>query len=367
MEGGGVTYEDPSEALTSSSSVVSDASKKKKKPKNKGPPINSIPDELLERNARFEIQHMMNFRPDDDKSVSGSVSGSSSVVSGISAKHVLNQQMHKDEKKEKKQGTKPKEKGEKNQSPPVERKHTPGVLNMPGDLPLSHGSHSTGHAHEHMIGNEHVPAGTPSPDHVYHGDHIIHTFAGNHSDGTDGIIVVHAHHDVSTAKRMNSPEAKYKVVPGRSSSPGYYGNESQKGKEDRFVGGYWNDNCDVQYEKTATLRSTTGGNVAVKVEPRPELFLDEAEKEKKRKKKKKAAEEKARSMSPDEKPAGPKRVYLTQDEIARQTIIRAREVVSTNTKFRTRELSSVEAGLFRSPFAMPLVTEKMRREADLPY
>ena len=51
----------------------------------------------------------------------------------------------------------------------------------------------------------------------------------------------------------------------------------------------------------------------------------------------------------------------------KKTIIRAREVVSTNTKFRTRELSSVEAGLFRSPFAMPLVTEKMRREADLPY
>ena len=207
-----------------------------------------------------------------------------------------------------------------------------------------------------------MPAETPS-DHERLEDHKLRLVAGTHSDVIEDVHVVH---DAATAKRMNSPQAKYQVVPGRSRSPGYYGNESQKGKEDKFVGGYWNDNCDVNYEKTPNLRATTGGNKAEKVEPRPELFLSE-EAEKKSKKKRKDAEEKARSISPDTKQTRSKRVYLTQDEIARQTIIRAREMVSTNTKFRTRELSSVEAGLFRSPFAVPLVTEKMRREADLPY
>jgi len=341
MDGGGVTYEDPTEAL-SSSSVVSEASKKKKKPKKK-PPVNSIPDELLERNARFEIQHMMNFSGDEKSVVS--------AASGISAKHVLSQQVHKATRK-----TKPSAK-DRDQSPPMQRSHT-----SPGDVQ----AHCSGRPHSHTQG-EHVPAGTPSPDHMKHGEaHEIHTLAGADQYSSDGVIIAHTHHDVSVVKRMNSPQAQYRVVPNRSTSPGYYGNESQKSKEGKFVGGYWNDNCDVQYQKTPSLRSTAVGNVAVKAEPRPELFLDEdEEEEKERKKKKKAAKEKARSLSPEEKPAGPRRVFLTQDEVARKTIIRAREVVSTSTKFRTRQLTEVEAGLFRSPFAIPLVTEKMRREADM--
>ena len=51
------------------------------------------------------------------------------------------------------------------------------------------------------------------------------------------------------------------------------------------------------------------------------------------------------------------------DVAARKAIITARNAVSSSTKFRTRKLSETEAGLFRSPFAMPLVTEKIRREA----
>ena len=343
LEGSGITYENPVDE-TPSVSVSGALQKKKsanaKKAKKKAPPlVNSIPQEFLERNARFEISHMLKFtEPTEERSV------------GSNSQKSLNASVHiKDKKDAKKQG----------------RHGSPGgsANSLDGTLNSNRSSAKNGQSHSRSSSAEHVPAGTPSLDHVPHGTHKIHTFAGNHNDSSDGVIVVHVHHDKSTAERMNSPNAIYKAVPNRSRSPGYYGNEKQFGKEQNFVGGYWNDNTDIQYQPMATLRSTTGGNVKEVVEPRPELFLDEEEKERKRKK---AKEAKGRQKSPENKDGGkkPMRIYLTSDEIARQTIIRAREVVSTNTKFRTRQLSEVEAGLFRSPFAIPLVTEKMRKEAE---
>ena len=57
-------------------------------------------------------------------------------------------------------------------------------------------------------------ASTPSFDVDHHNHtHKIHTFAGNHQDSSDGVIIVHDHHEKSTAERMNSPEAKYKIMP----------------------------------------------------------------------------------------------------------------------------------------------------------
>lgn len=166
---------------------------------------------------------------------------------------------------------------------------------------------------------------------------------------------------------MNSPSARYRIVPGRSSSPGFFGGINQKGEEEDIVGGYWNDNTDVQYEGEPNLRATSDhSNDYPKPEPRPELFLDEAvEKERKRRKKIKADKERrkrAEEGSPE--PKGSRREYPTSNEVARRTIVRAREIVSTQTKFRTRKLSEVEAGLFRSPFAVPLVTETMRNRAE---
>ena len=105
------------------------------------------------------------------------------------------------------------------------------------------------------------------------------------------------------------------------------------------------------------------------MEPRdqkPVLFKDE---------KGPTDEEKMRSHSPENKEmeategtegiVSPKKFApaVKPDEAARTAIISARNAVSSSTKFRTRKLTETEAGLFRSPFAMPLVTEKIRREA----
>ena len=336
LNGAGVTYEDQSYTLPPQATMENPV--KKRKPKKKTI-VNAIPDELLERNARFEIQHMMNFSS-DDRSVGSS-------ASGISSKHALNQQVHKEKR-------------------PV---HGPGSASEMSLVLSSSAAATTNATNDRM--NEQAYSSDDvngsglrrSREHAL-ANNKIRSLTAAPVSALEPETLIHAHHDVSVATRMNSPKSVYRVVPGRSRSPGYYGNENQKGKEHEFVGGYWNDNTDVAHDKPPTLRSTTGGNPAHKIEPRPELFVDE---EAERKRKKKAKEAKAAQDSADEKEGrkSPKRVYHSAEEIARKTIIKAREVVSTNTKFRTRQLTEVEAGLFRSPFAVPLITEKMRREADM--
>ncbi len=373
MPDSGVTFENSADELPldESSITTSPGGTKKKKPKNKWsqkkkppPPVNTIPDELLERNARFEINHMMVFNvvtAEDEKSVEshggslhsgqGSVASSTASLNSTAAKQQTSRRAKELLKN------------------PGAAMSGPQVINSNAHLAgvPSHfqPEHINPHAHEHDT----VPVGTPSMDKDHHGHaHKIHSFAGNHNDGSDGVTMIHAHHAEQTvAQRMNSPSAKYRVMPNRSSSPGFFGGSNQKGHEQEFVGGYWNDNTDVQYEGEKNLKSTSNhSNEYPKVEPRPELFLDEAkEKERKRRKKLKIEKEKEkRAEQGSPQPKGPRREYPTADEVARRTIVRAREIVSTKTKFRTRKLTEVEAGLFRSPFAVPLVTETMRNRAE---
>lgn len=152
----------------------------------------------------------------------------------------------------------------------------------------------------------------------------------------------------------------YKPMPGRSKAPGFFGNETQHSSGKEFAAVAWNDNTD--FDRSAVENTVLPG--MERTEAKPVLFKDDRGP---------ANEEKVRSRSPGKKntasdldgeTASKKFAPAVKpDTAARTAIISARNAVSSSTKFRTRKLTDTEAGLFRSPFAMPLVTEKIRREA----
>jgi hypothetical protein len=176
----------------------------------------------------------------------------------------------------------------------------------------------------------------------------------------------------------------YKPLPGRSNAPGYFGNKDQK--DDTAIIGYaWNDNTDIVYNEEHVAFDKLG-------DKRPELYIDKVDQKDAKGNKSVSpivttsdnehvvglnedllggsmdsiennGSNQNNSISPTKRRKKPI-VIKKADDVARETIIQARELHSSSTKFRTRKLSDVEAGLFRSPFAKPLVTAAMRKAAE---
>jgi hypothetical protein len=174
----------------------------------------------------------------------------------------------------------------------------------------------------------------------------------------------------------------YKPKAGRSKAPGFFGNEAQAAGGALFDA--WNDNVDVDRNAIASTLIPS-----ISVDDAPPLFKFD---DKMGKPGSPKATRKGHEGSPatagargsgdgdnvggecsgggndatTDLPVSPNKKYgiKTAEETARETIIKAREVVSTKSAFRNRKLSAVEAGLFRSPFAKPLVTAKMKMEAE---
>ena len=168
-----------------------------------------------------------------------------------------------------------------------------------------------------------------------------------------------------TPKKVLPVAETYKPMPGRSKAPGFFGNEAQQATGREYAAVAWNDNTDVD---RAAIECTVLPGMEMRDE-KPVLFKGDGGGTEP------ASEERARSRSPGKgakdtigtagEEESPKKFApaVKPDDAARKAIITARNAVSSSTKFRTRKLSETEAGLFRSPFAMPLVTEKIRREA----
>jgi hypothetical protein len=52
------------------------------------------------------------------------------------------------------------------------------------------------------------------------------------------------------------------------------------------------------------------------------------------------------------------------EKVAREAIKKGRELTSSSSKFRNRPMTDTELSLIHSPFAVPLVTDKMKKEGE---